>query len=268
MGERPPPGRRRAGVYLAVAFLLLASLLFTPAPAGASGVPALPSTEYTRFLGNLSVPATSPGATVALEGMISNPLADAISAVNLTLELYAFNAYPGNATQPIPAGSAPTFEGPRGPGLLDWFDYPTLSPGSTQTISATIIVPADAATGDYAVRTGLTFTENNSTYLLESRGHFSYAAWTNATSAGGGNSTLNLSRLGVSGILPETAVFVQSNPFPWVLAALLGGALLLGAAGGYYAVSRGRGSTSGARGPPPPASAPRAFGTRRRSDGD
>ena len=242
-------GARRAypTVVVLAAFLLSALVPGTLAAPVAAGVPPLPSAVYTAFLTELAVPVAAPGSTVTLQGLLSNPLSDPINAVNLTFQLYEFNGYPGNGTGPLPSAGNPTFVSPHASGSVEWFDEVALAPGASVSVAATIAVPSGAAAGDYAVRTGLEFASNGTTYLLESRGYFSYAEWTNATTLPGGGSTLNVSRLGVSGILPETAISVQSSPFPIVLAALLGGALVLAGAGAYYAVRRGPGSRSGAR---------------------
>ncbi|HYK93095.1 MAG TPA: NEW3 domain-containing protein [Thermoplasmata archaeon] len=218
----------------------------TPSPAAAS-FPVLPPGQFIEFLTGLDLPVTSPGSSVSLTGSLANPLSGPLTSVNVSFQFYAFNGFPGNDTGPMPAGSAPTFVAPTGPGAVDWVDAPSLSPGESVPIQLSIDVPSGASPGDYAVRTALDFVLNGTTYLLESRGYFSYSEWTNATVSPGGGSTLNVSRLGVSGVLPETALSVQTNPIPIALYVLLGGALALAAVGGYYASRRGPGSRSGAR---------------------
>ena len=229
-----------------VALILLVVPLSTSAPAAAS-FPSLPPAEYIGFLSNLTVPVGVPGGSVPLTGTLHNPLTGPLVLVNLTFQFYAFNGFPGNDTSSIPSSDAPTFAAPTGPGPVDWVDQPSFASGASQPIALTINIPAGASTGDYVIRCGLQFAFNNSTYLLESRGYFTYSEWTNATVAPGGGSTLNVSRLGVSGVLPETALSVQDSPIPWVLYGLLGGAIVLAVVGGYYAARRGPGSRSGAR---------------------
>ncbi len=269
MAVRPRPASRRttsaAGLAGVVAGLVLLAI---GSPGTAAAVPPLPASEYTHFLSNLSVPVTAPGSTVVLSGTLTNALSVNVSSVSLTFEFYAFNAFPGNATGPLPASGAPAFATGSGSASTTSLTFAGLTPNETVPVSASVEVPSGAADGDYVVRAGLEFGVNGTAYLLESRGYFSYATWTNATATGGGNSTINLTRLGVSGILPETALLVRSNPYPWVLYGLLAGAVILAAVGGFYAVRRGPGSRSGARGPPEPASAPSAFGKRRSKDGD
>jgi hypothetical protein len=259
----------------ALSILVVASVLLVVFPsAAASTPPVLPVALFGGFLGNVSMPALSPGASGGVAFSVGDPLPSAMTQVVLTLDVYEFNAYPGNATGPPPAGGTPQFSSPgssTGSSLI--LDVGTLTPGggtfrSPATVAVTVNAPSGAPDGTYAVRFSLTFVANGSSYVLESRGFFSTAAWESATSTSGGASTLNVTRLGVSGILPESAVLVRSNPFPVALAVVLGGALVLAALGGYWALRRGPGSRSGATGGPPPNHADTAFGKRRSNAGD
>jgi hypothetical protein len=261
---------RRPAAPLVVAALLL---IVAAAPPAVGGPPSLPPATYIRFLSNLTMPTLAPGASGPVEFSVTDPLPLPLASVVLTLGVYAFNAYPGNASGPVPAGEAPQFTG-SGPAASDFVSIPIgalrsgavyASPGS---VGLSVAAPAGAPQGTFAVRTSLTFTCNGSSYVLESRGFFSASAWANATSVPGTPSSLNASRLGVSGILPESAVLVRSNPFPVALAVVLGGAVVLAALGGYWAVRRRPGSRSGAKAGPPPSQAETAFGKSRTSEGD
>ena len=234
----------------------------------ATAMPTLPPATYIGFVSGLDVPVTAPGTTDSLSGTVHNPLPTVVFQLNLTLEFYAFNAYPGNATGGIPSDASPTFSGPGGAGTAVAFLLGTLQPNASTSISSSIVVPSAAGAGDYAIRLRMSFEANGTGYLLESRGFFTAAEWTNATQLANNASTLNLSRLGVSGVLPETALPVRVNPFPWLLTGVLVAAVGLAALGGYFAIRRGPGSRSGASSAPPRTRAARAFGKRRKSDGD
>ena len=239
--------RRGAGAAL-VAMLLLGSAVLAAAPGESrAGYPELTDTEYTAFVTGLSVPVAAPGATINLVATLTDPLPEPIDSVNLSFEFYAFNAYPGNGTGPLPSDGAPSFDTGSTAGRTDWLTLASLAPGAHVGVTLGVVVPSSAPLGDYAIRTGLDFGVNGSAYLLESRGFFSYGTWANATAGPAGSPTLNLTRLGVSGVLPETALAVESTSMPWVLAGLVAGALLLAGAGAYYAVRRGPRSSSGAR---------------------
>jgi hypothetical protein len=259
---RPHP---RVPVVLAALGICLA--LVAP---GAQGFtpPPLPASEYIGFLSNLSVPVTAPGSTANLVASVHNPLALALTETNLSFEFYAYNAFPGNATGAIPGGATPSFTGGGGTGTAVAFLLGTLAPGATTPVRSEVVVPSNAAAGDYAIRARLTFVANGTYFILESRGFFTAAEWTNATRLAGNASTLNVSDLGVSGVLPETALPVRVTSFPWVLAALVVGAVVCAAVGGYYAARRGPGSSSGASSARPPRSAARALGKSVNSDGD
>ena len=264
-----------------LAVLVLAGLfLLAAAPRPAAGAPpVLPVATYGNFLTNLSLPAMAPGQSESVGFSVADPLPFALHAVRLTFEVYAFNAYPGNATGSVPSGVSPTFvlAGSGGTtsvnvsvGALTPTGAPFTSPGS---VTLGISAPSGAPDGTYAIRTSLTFTMNGTGYVLESRGFFTDAQWRNATTPGTSaghptGSTLNVSRLGVSGVIPESAVLVHANPFPIALAFVLGGALVLAALGGYWTLRRGPGSRSGTAAGLPPNQAETALGKRRSNDGD
>jgi hypothetical protein len=256
--------------------LLLVGLLVVPGWSSAALPPApapVPIDTWGRFLTGLAVPTLAPGASGVIDFSVQDPLGVPMSRVVLALEFYAFNAYPGNATGPVPL-PAPLFSIPgvatNGPipivvGNLTPDGTSFTSPGA---VSVVITVPDGAPQGTYALRTSLTFLAGGLDYVLESRGYFSAAEWENATAPPGSPSTLNVTRLGVAGVIPETALLVRSNPFPVALSVVLGGAVVLAAVGGYWAVRRGPWSNSGAKAGPPPNQAETAFGKRRSNDGD
>ncbi len=259
-------GRRLQGAATAgaSATLLLVLVLATlPGASGTSAYPVLPAIDGSRTLSNLSSPVVAPGegGSVALE--VADPLAVPITSLDLVLQVYEFNAYPGNATSSPPTGGLLL-----GGGSEQNLSLGGLAPGGHQALTVEFSTGTSAAQGTYAIRIAVTFGANGTSYRFESRGWFSEAAWVNATTLPDGGPTLNLTRLGVSGIVPETGVLVRSNSYsPW-LYVLVGGALGLAAAGAYYATRDGPGSRSGARPAAPESKAPRAFGKSRTKDGD
>ncbi len=261
---------RPAVVALAAALLLGASFGATPF-AGAS-YPVLPASDGGELLSNLSAPVLDPGGSGPIGYELANPFAATMSSIRLEFGVYAFSAYPGNSTSPLPASGVPALAGPNGTGSSVTVLIGALPPGGTYPgpsgSELAVSAPSSAPSGTFSIRTALTFTEGGSVYRFESRGYFSTAQWENATLLTNRTSTLNLSRLGVSGVLPETAVLVEGPSLaPWI-DAILGGSIVLAAVGGYVAWRRGPGSSSGARPAAPSQSAPRALGTSRTSDGD
>jgi hypothetical protein len=259
--------RARAGpVLLAIALLGLALV-----PAPLRGAPALlPVALGREFLGGLSVAPTAPGGSSALDFELADPLPYAISNVTLTFEVYAFNPFPGTGRTAPPA-EAPGLSGggPAGPAL-------TLAVGAlgahavNWTAPVTVVAPPAAPSGTYAIRDRLSFEMNGTPYELASVGNFAPALWQNATVLPNGTPTVNLTRLGVSGILPETAILVRSNEaFDAGLYVLLGIGAALALAGTYVAMRpRGPRSRSGRSSAPEESQAPSALGKSRRSEGD
>jgi hypothetical protein len=257
-----------------VILLVLAGLSGFPS-ARASGYPVLATADEGRFLTNLSAPVLGPGGSGPIGFEVRDPLAAALSDAVLTIQPYGFNAFPGNATGPVPGGSVLTFSGgsPNGSGIS--VAIGPLGPGARfeapGNVSIRVAAASSAPSGTYALRTSLSFRSGGTVYLLESRGFFSAAQWAGATLVHNGTAeqpTLNLTCLGVSGITAETAVLVQTNSVaPW-LYGILAASLVLAAVGAFVAWRRGPSSRSGARAPPPPQKARTAFGRSRRSDGD
>ncbi|HTT34672.1 MAG TPA: hypothetical protein VMH78_02230, partial [Thermoplasmata archaeon] len=84
------PARGAASTYLAVVAGIL--LLVSGIPDASANFPVLPTATSEGFLSALAVPTVTPGGIGTLTGTLSNPLADPITGVNLTLQFYAFNA--------------------------------------------------------------------------------------------------------------------------------------------------------------------------------
>jgi len=249
---------------------LLAAVLMTSAlvPSARAAFPPLPLADDGRFVSGLTAPVLAPGSsgTVSLE--LSDPLGAAdLLDTSLSIGIYAFNAYPGNATQSVPAGAISLSASGRSGSNLT-LSLGTVVPGAPVAVQIAVASASSAPSGTYALRFQLEFMANGTSYLLDSRGEFTDAEWAAATAGPNGTSTLNLTTLGVSGIVPETGVLVQANPFPTALAVILAASLILAAAGGYYAFRRAPRSRSGAATPDDPSQAPTALGKRRKSDGD
>jgi hypothetical protein len=263
----------RAVLALIVILVAVAAGGALPTPVAASPYPALPVADGAALLAGLSAPPLAPGASEPFGFALSDPFSGPMTAITLSFAIYAFIPYPGNGSAPLPPGGTPSFQGSNASGSSATLLLPTLAAGARYpapgSSALSLVAPASAPDGTFDIRAGVTFSEGSTTYRFESRGFFSAAAWANATlPSPNGSPTLNLTRLGVSGVLPETAVLVRTPSIDPVLYVLLGGALVLAGVGGYVAWRRGSGSRSGARAPAPPQSAPRTFGKSRTRDGD
>ena len=250
MASRPTRAMARRGLLPALAIALAIALVAAlPAPARAEGYPPLPVEDGRVLLGNLSGPDLAPGASGSLAFTVTNPLPASIAAIVVTLAVYAFNAFPGNATSTVPVSGAPVLSVPGASGASVNVSVASLAPSAVYSGTIGVATAASTPDGTFAVRTALTFTSGGTTYRLESRGWFTAANWTAATEEPNGSVTLNLSRLGVSGVTPETAILVANSDWDWVLGGILAAAVVLSgvAAWVYFRRGPGPGSTSGTR---------------------
>lgn len=265
----PNPARRASAIAAtSVALTGLLLLLVTPVGATATSYPVLPLADDRGFLGNLSAASLSPGAPGSISFSVGDPLSVAIHSTELTLQVYAFNAFPGNATSTISVAGAPVLSNSSSSGGSVNVSVGTVLPSGVVRGSVSVATSASTPSGAFAVRTALSFVANATAYLLESRGWFSAATWAAATELPNGSATLNLSVLGVSGVLPETAIVVEESSWPWLLFGLLGAATIFVGVGAWIYFRRGPASSSGMRRAEDDHHAPRAFGSKRTSDGD
>jgi hypothetical protein len=241
--------RRFAGPFVAVALALACLMVEVPAGAAAASFPPLPLGYDATFLSHLVGADMGPGAQSALGFEVADPATFAtLTNVVLTLEVYAFNAFPGNASSSIVSAGTPVLLGPSSSGSSVNVSLFTVRPGTDFRGSVGVTTSANTPTGTFAVRTALSFTANGTDYRLESRGWFSASVWAAATELPNGSATLNLTTLGVSGVTAETAIYVSaSSSWDWALALILAASLLFVGAGAYVYFRRGPKSSSGAR---------------------
>lgn len=249
---RRPPTLLRSARTVSVALLVVLAALSASGAAVAAPNPVLPVALGSRFIGNLTAPGLDAGASGNLGLTISDPLSVTMSAVSLSLEVYAFNAFPGNATSTLPLSSPPLLTTSSSTGGL-WANYTfaTLTSGSRTSLTPGVVTASATAVGDYSIRTELTFSvPNGTTYRLQSRGWFTQALWEEATEEPNGSAVLDthsLHILNVSGVLPETSVQVTSSALDVALYVVLGVVFVLAGLGAYFYFRRSDHSKSGAR---------------------
>ena len=225
--------------------------------AGAAGYavaapnPHLPIALDSSFVGNLTAPGLTSGASGTLQLTLTDPLPVTIHGVTLTLELYAFNAFPGNASSSLPLSAPPLLTTASSQGLWANFSYASLASGARSALSVGVVTSSTTAVGAYSVRTALAFTApNDTTYRLASRGWFTQALWEEATEEPNGSAVLDnqsLTVLNISGVLPETSIQVTSTALDIALYAILGVVLVLVGIGAFFYFRRTSKSNSGAR---------------------
>jgi len=201
----------------------------------------------------LSVPTLSPGGSGALTITVSDPVNTTLSSVSLTFELYGWNTTDGSSGT-LSGGDtwAPSISYSGGAGALSVNNIPltNIAPGQSRNLQLNVVVPSGCPSATYFIRSSANITVSNGTeYHMLSRGYFSNAIWREATVLPDGAPTLNLTLLGVSGILPETAIQVSSGSSQSWIWIFLGVSLVLGGIGGYLWVrssgsSRAKSGTS------------------------
>ncbi|MHB8352789.1 MAG: hypothetical protein ACYDFT_08925 [Thermoplasmata archaeon] len=262
-------GGGRAAVPTLLSVLLVLGALV--GPVHGAPPPTLPPTEGRAFLSGLEVAPIAPGSSAPLLFSVADPLAQPIANLTVTFELYAFNPFPGTGTGPLPS-VAPGLSLDGGPAASSvTVALGTLGAGATnQSVPVNVGAPPGTPEGTYAVRDSVQFDGPGGVYRLASIGNFPPSVWQNATVLPNGTPTLNLTRLGVSGVIPETAVLVRSTAgLDTALYVILGAAGVLALAAVYVAGRRrGPASSSGAHAPPEESQAPRALGKSRSRDGD
>jgi hypothetical protein len=242
--SKAPLGRFWRAAALLGVLLLLGAGTALPA-AHAAGAPPLPVALDRSFVENLTGSEVSPGGAGTITLNVHDPLGASMSDTVLTLGVYAFNAFPGNATSEVDIASAPVLLNASASGLEVNVSLGTLAAGEVEPLSVSVQSGDSTPSGTFAVRTALLFSENGSSYRLASRGWFTAAQWSAATSGPNGTVDVNLTALGVSGILPETSILVSSNDFSYVLGGLLAAGVVLVAAGAwlYFRRSNSRAGT-------------------------
>lgn len=237
------------GIRWVIASALAVISLVAVLPSVATAAyPPLPLAYDSRMLSNLSAPDLAPGSSGALSFQVGDPAGFAtLSAVVVTLDVYAFNAFPGNATSSVATSGTPLLVTPTSSATTANVSLGSIAPGSQAQGSVGVATADGTPTGTFAVRTALSFTSGGTSYRLESRGWFTAAEWAAATELPGGNVTVNLTALGVSGVTAETAIIVSSSNWGLALGLILGASIVLVGAGAFVYFRRESKSSSGAR---------------------
>ncbi|MCI4365322.1 MAG: hypothetical protein L3K10_04585 [Thermoplasmata archaeon] len=267
MGSREVGRTAQVTVLLVVVALGLVGLPHVGS-ASAASYPVLPLALDRWFVSNLTGADLAPGGSGTIAYSIGDPMTGTpLISVVLTLDVYAFNEFPGNATSTVGASAAPILLNSTASGLEVNESVGVVAPGQAIGGSVGVRTSSTTPSGAFAVRTAIRFTAGGATYLLESRGWFTSAQWKAATEGANGSVVLNVTALGVSGVVPETSILVTSSALDYALwAVLAGGVLLIAVAAWLY--FRPPKSRSGVRNAPDETQAPSALGRRRTKDGD
>ena len=210
----------------AAGLLVLALLLISfPVTAGEN----LSAPNRIPDLADFRTPQIVPGASGVYQFAVRNRYNGTIENASLSVEIYRW-ATLEDSRDIDRISDAPFITN----GSQQGYTAPVFSLGSNQTamIRLTISTSKQTPEGTYFVRQMLGFSYNGSALLMKSRGYFTGKDWDNATTnvndtrAEGG---INLTMLGVDGILPDSSFSVK-QPIPlWPLALLIGLTVFFGA---------------------------------------
>lgn len=179
-------------------------------------------------LSDFHTPQIVPGGTGTYQFTVRNRYDGAIQNASLTVEIYKW------ATLEDAKDIGMVSDPPQIKEGLKQSYSTAFSLGPNQTIDVRISISSGTKTpqGTYFVRQMVQFQYNGTHLLMKSRGYFTNKEWDNATTnvnqsrAAGG---INLTMLGVDGILPDSSFSVK-EPIPmWPLALLIGLTILFGA---------------------------------------
>lgn len=173
------------------------------------------------LLSNFRTTSIAPNESDEFSFTLTNRYVAAIYDVNLTGEIYCY----------LVDDKAIEIEKIKDPPIImetqsTYFTYyySVIPPRVTIYISFHVKAFENSPRGIYCIRFQLSFVYNGSFYVMKSKGFFSESLWKRATE----NFTVNLSILGVDGILSETSFSVEEDLSLLVLASL---GLLLSAIG-------------------------------------
>jgi hypothetical protein len=208
----------------AAAFLLLL-LVAMPAPAAEN----YSAPNKIPDLSDFKTPQIVPGASGSYQFSVRNRYNGTLENATLTVEIYKWATLEdakdiGRISDP-PEISEGARQGYSAPAF-------SLGPNQTTTVKITVATSKSTPQGTYFVRQMMQFEYNGTHLLMKSRGYFTNREWDNATTNANGSRAvggINLTMLGVDGILPDSSFSVK-EPIPmWPLALLIGLTVFFGA---------------------------------------
>jgi len=173
---------------------------------------------------NFTTPIIIPGESGILNFTIKNRYNLPLRNVYLALEIYHW-ARIDDSSDISEISEPPYFFSSTNSSTLLSLRFGLIKSNETVEVREKIKTKGDTREGTYFVRTMLTFTYNNTSYVMKSRGHFSKELWNQATSEPDEHEdtgTINLTLLGVDGIIPETTFSVRKPVAIWPIYVFAG----------------------------------------------
>ncbi|MGC8912350.1 MAG: hypothetical protein ACP5LE_00240 [Thermoplasmata archaeon] len=218
-----------------VCAMLLSIVAFAPPNTVTSGVDYTNPGNVNKLFGNFTTPVIKPGESGILNFTIRNYYSTPVYNITLQIEIYFYATIESGRYVDSKFTNPPRFRiSDELLATLSWSDWRIYANQPYNQYYATLGIATQKNTpeGTYFVRFTLTFYDPlGNLHILKSRGCFTNEEWKSATtnvsdfdmSAHGG---VNITRLGVDGILPDTSFSVSSGPnlIPFFVLIVLAGA--------------------------------------------
>jgi hypothetical protein len=180
-------------------------------------------------LSDFHTPQIVPGGSGSYGFSVRNRYNGTIQNASLTIEIYKWATLEDAKNIEKISDPPEISEGSRQSYTAPVF---SLGPNQTASFKISILTAKQTPQGTYFVKQMMQFSYNGSHLLMKSRGYFSNKEWDNATTNVNGSRAvggINLTLLGVDGILPDSSFSVK-EPIPlWPLALLIGLTVFFGA---------------------------------------
>lgn len=223
---------KKVSYWVAIGILALSLLIPPPVEAGISSPNMVPDFD------NYSTPVITPGDVGILSFTIMNRYNVTMTNVSLTLEIYEYATFYG-AEYIGNISNAPVTESAN---FVQIISNKTIYPSSNMSVSFKIYTQPTTPEGVYFVRSKIEFVYagiNKTQCLMKSRGYFDNILWEAALdipdNVNRSNETqmlqypggMNISVLGVDGIITDTSFSVKTTVQLWPPTAMLKTAPLL-----------------------------------------
>jgi len=159
-----------------------------------------------QLIDEIDTPRIEPDSEGELTLTLKNPYPEKMENINFSVNIYWYS-YIDVDKSISEVDEPPVFDSGE---TYSKEEIESLSEGETHHLEYQIRAFEYTEEGVYSLRLKLEFSMNNETEVMKSRGHFSREEWDDAK---GPSERINVTKLNVSGILPESTFEVR-NPVP------------------------------------------------------
>lgn len=236
---------------LITAVILITFALISPQTSQiASGEDYTAPGNVNKLFGNFTTPVIKPGENGILNFTIRNYYSTPLYAITLISEIYFYATIESGKKIDASFHNPPWFRNSGNQMIRqEWNEWRVYANQSYNQYSVAfgISTSKDTPEGTYFVRFVLTFYDpDGNQHILKSRGCFTNEEWENATTNVSNydmiyHGGVNISKLGVDGILPDTSFTVSSGPNLILFSFLIGLTILFACLTVMYYLNETRG---------------------------